>query len=554
MNTVGIYTESLADHDGADMTKIFIVEDKTEVLEELKNSVDWEANGYELCGTAGDGELAFPLIRKLNPDIVITDDVMPFMDGISLSRLVKKEMPWIEIILLSDDENFEYAREGIRLGIAGYLLKPVNGQELLTELDTLAQRIRDVRQEREIIERYRKDKRRFLRELLTGSESTAELLEDARQLGVKLSALWYNIVLLTTQPLYTVNGGYTDYGRKGKELLKQWSVKNQGHLLVFDRDIDGAVLLFQADSREELENLQNECLNFFKVHLAEVEGTYYFGGIGSPVSRLRELPESFEKAGRAFSQRYFVRESMILDNKKLAVGTFAKKESIDIGSIRPKQLDRGKIREFLKIGSKEEVKSFVEEFLRDFSVGDMLKSDILRQYIILDVYFAVADFLEELQVGQDETTFPDMHSDVLQNEDGGVEKYLMDIIERALELREKAADNRYGEILDEVMRYIDENYADEELSLNLVASHVNFSSNHLSAVFSQHTGQTFIKYLTDIRMGKAKELLRCTGKKSSVISAEVGYKDPHYFSFLFKKTQGMTPTQFRRGKTTEDNA
>jgi two component system response regulator len=83
--------------------------------------------------------------------------------------------------------------------------------------------------------------------------------------------------------------------------------------------------------------------------------------------------------------------------------------------------------------------------------------------------------------------------------------------------------------------------------LNLLASHVNFSPNHLSMIFSQQTGMSFIKYLTDYRMNKAKELLRCTGKRSSLISQEVGYKDPHYFSYLFKKTQGMTPTQYRGG-------
>ena len=98
------------------------------------------------------------------------------------------------------------------------------------------------------------------------------------------------------------------------------------------------------------------------------------------------------------------------------------------------------------------------------------------------------------------------------------------------------------------MKYIENNYANEELSLNTVASHVNFSPNHLSTVFSQQTGQTFIKYLTDYRMNKAKEMLRCSSKKSSVIAQEVGYKDPHYFSYLFKKTQNMTPTQYREGK------
>ena len=85
----------------------------------------------------------------------------------------------------------------------------------------------------------------------------------------------------------------------------------------------------------------------------------------------------------------------------------------------------------------------------------------------------------------------------------------------------------------------------------MLASHVNFSPNHLSMIFRQQTGKTFIKYLTDYRMSKAKELLRCTGKRSSEVGLEVGYKDPHYFSYLFKKYQGMTPTQYRGGRNPE---
>jgi len=100
-------------------------------------------------------------------------------------------------------------------------------------------------------------------------------------------------------------------------------------------------------------------------------------------------------------------------------------------------------------------------------------------------------------------------------------------------------------VVQEAITYIEEHYMEEDFSLNVLASHVNFSPNHLSAVFRQQTGQPFIKYLTDYRIKKAKELLRCTGKKSSEIALMVGYKDAHYFSYAFKKAQGMTPTQYR---------
>ena len=120
-------------------------------------------------------------------------------------------------------------------------------------------------------------------------------------------------------------------------------------------------------------------------------------------------------------------------------------------------------------------------------------------------------------------------------------------INKGIEIREGNVSGHNSDVVDRVKKYIEENYADDELSLNRIASHVNFSPNHLSMVFSQQTGNTLIKYLTDFRINKAKEYLKCTNKKSSEISVLVGYKDPHYFSYLFKKTQGVTPTQFREG-------
>jgi len=168
----------------------------------------------------------------------------------------------------------------------------------------------------------------------------------------------------------------------------------------------------------------------------------------------------------------------------------------------------------------------------------------------MDTYFCVIDFLEGMQISKTEIEPLDITSGILQNTEATM-SYIVKIVAKALELRDKKASNRYGDVVDEVMDYIEKNYADEELSLNLLASHINFSPNHLSMVFSQETGQTLIKYITDFRMNKAKELLRCTNKKSSIISMEVGYKDPHYFSYLFKKTQGMTPTQYRGGTSAE---
>ncbi|MDO4463676.1 MAG: response regulator [Bacillota bacterium] len=536
------------------MLKVFLVEDEFVMREGIKNNIDWNSHGYEFCGEASDGELAFPMIQKLNPDIVITDIKMPFMDGLELSRLIKKELPFTEIIILSGYEEFEYAKEAIKIGVSQYLTKPINGEELLREVDLLAEKISEKRKEREIREKYvREMEENFLGErknlfqyLVTGSKSMSELLEISDKLNIDLSAIWYRVALVKIQSMNHARDEYSNSLVQIEQKLK--AIDADRGLLVFDRNLEGQALIFKADSREELDKIQNDYLGKMRDLLGDYTQIRYFVGIGMPVNRLSELPSSFEQASHAFAHRYLVKESCIWNYEEMEQNVYHDEE-FNISNVNPKQLDRSKLREFLKFGDKEEVIYFVEEYFKDLGPNAM-KSNMFRQYIILDAYFCVVDFLDSLQLQKDELEPLDITSGILQSEETAI-KYVIRIIEKALELREKTASNRYGGIVDEVKKYIDKNYADEDLSLNVLASHVNFSPNHLSMVFSQQTGKTFIKYLTDFRMSKAKELLRCTGKRSSEISLEVGYKDPHYFSYLFKKTQGMTPTQYRGGKSQE---
>lgn len=535
------------------MLKVFLVEDEFVVREGIKKNIDWKSHGYDFCGEASDGELAFPMIQKAKPDIVITDIRMPFMDGLELSKLIKKELPQIEIIILTGHGEFEYAKEAIKLGIAEYLLKPINGEELLSEVDRVALKIEERRKEREIREKYikemeensLKERKDLFQYLVTGNKSMSELLGLAQKLEMDLSAMWYNIVLLKFQSRNHAHDEYSGSLIEIEQKLDHISV-NDKQVLVFDRNLEGKALLFKADSKEELLELQKSAIEKIEAVMKEYEHVRYFGGIGVPVNRLRELPVSFERASHAFAHRYLVEESRIINSSDMKQSVYSDESDFDINDVSPKQLDRNKIREFLKTGDREESIYFVEEFFKDLRTNAM-KSVMFRQYIIMDAYFCVIDFLEGLQIPKSEIEPLDITSGILQNEEAAM-SYVVKIIAKALELRDKSASNRYGDVVDEVMAYIEKNYADEELSLNLIASHVNFSPNHLSMVFSQQTGQTLIKYVTDYRMNKAKELLRCTNKKSSIVSMEVGYKDPHYFSYLFKKTQGMTPTQYRGGK------
>ena len=185
------------------MLKVFLVEDEIVMREGIKKNIQWEKEGFEFVGDASDGELAYPLIQKTKPDILITDIRMPFMDGLELSRLVKQELPDIKIMILSGYDEFEYAKEAIKIGITDYLVKPISGAKLLEAVKKVAQVIEEEKEQKEFLQTFEKEReenarlsrQKFFKKLVSGNHPVSALLKEGREIGMDLAADRYNIVL-----------------------------------------------------------------------------------------------------------------------------------------------------------------------------------------------------------------------------------------------------------------------------------------------------------------------------------------------------------------------
>ena len=129
-----------------------------------------------------------------------------------------------------------------------------------------------------------------------------------------------------------------------------------------------------------------------------------------------------------------------------------------------------------------------------------------------------------------------------------IKDYIGTLLDHVIELRNTLSGRRYSDIIRTARKRIEQDYMSEDISLNTVAAEVCMSPSYFSSVFSKEMGKTFIEYLTEVRMEKAKQYLVCSSMKTSEISYEVGYKDPHYFSYIFKKTQGCTPKEYRAAR------
>lgn len=539
------------------MIKVFLVEDEFIVREGIKNNIDWEKNGYEFCGEASDGELAFPMISKEKPDIVITDIRMPFMDGIELSRLIKKELPQIKIIILSGHEEFEYAKAAIQIGIEEYLLKPINGDELLQVVNHVADKIKEERENsqpsshdsNDIFELRVNGKRELLNDLIAGETPLSELLERGKELELDLMAECYNILMLKIQR--PQNG--ESYSKRIEELyerVEDYAEENKEDMICFDRAPEGKTILFKGEKECDVDAKIKGFTEFFCDLIAGYEDVSYFGSIGHSVLRVRELNHSYEAASHAFAYRFLTDGNRIvsIEDIKSTDNLSSKDNDCLIGDVDTGGLDKRKIEGFLRGGEIEETRFFVEEYIRNTGEAGN-NSMIFRQYIIMDMFFAASHFLGQIDEEQGKQihepfSSPEQMQDTISHLNTTID-YIVDLFQSVMEVRDRKMTEHNSDVVESAKNYILDNYSQEDITLNSVASHVNVSPNHLSAMFSQRTGQTFVKYLTDIRMNRAKELLKCTTKRSNEISEEIGYKDPHYFSHLFKKNVGCTPLQYR---------
>ena len=530
------------------MLKVFLTEDESIVREGLRDNIPWEQYGFTFVGEASDGETALPLIRKLKPDILITDIKMPFMDGLAISAVVSRELPNTKIILISGYDDFDYARQAIELHVDQYLLKPVTRVSMLRALEQTKKRIEEEQAQRGYQRQFRQEslehedyaRRVFFEQLMDGSLSPAQLNEQAARLGIDLDAPGYNLVLFSLQP----RAARTDYSevtaRLYDELIRyflHWPeyILFRCNLFSYAILIKGNNITLQELTRRCVDNIRTRC----EASESDVE---WYAVIGTPVGSLQELPKCFSQVNRILSLRFLLPGQHVL-TEDTAMHFRTEDRSRDL--IEGGSFDPMMIRSFIQSGMKSEIGSFTRNLFSN--LGDAVNTLLVRHYLIMCVRVNAAAALNGL--GCDSSLLiprlPPVAMDMSNEE---LEAYFSRTLEAALRVRDEESQKQNSSIIENALLFIDQNYTDESISLNVVAKAINISANYLSAVFSQKMGVSFVEYLTRKRMEKAKQLLRNSSKRSGEIAYEVGYKDPRYFSFVFKKTQGCTPRDYRTGE------
>lgn len=528
------------------MYKVFLADDEIVVREGIRSNFPWEQTDFVLAGEAPDGEMALSMLQDIKPDILITDIRMPFMDGLELCRAVSATMPWLYIVILSGYDDFAYAREAISLGVKEYLLKPVSGQELLLVLNHIAERIREDKRQQANLRTYRDQiassgqllKERLLTDLISGSNET-EVTERARALQMSVIAGRYltMVIDLGQEPVGA------EETRAAESVLCRLAESSGGTVCLCQ--LQGRfVMMVMGDDDNDIEERTYGLAQAVRFEVERNTELKPLMSIGTTVRALKDVPHSYADACALL---HTLRESENANRDRRIVGVLdlAPKESLSLVNVKVPQ-----IYEKLRNANRLEVNAILSDYIA--SIGQTAaQSKLMINYIFVDIVLSASRLIRDCG-GDPQEIIPSAFQPEGKTATASTLEEAMamakELLSRALAYRDDQGSARYGVVIRKAKSFIDENFANPDLTLREVAGYVALSNNHFCTVFSQETGVTFTEYLTAIRLSRAKELLRDKQMRTSDVAFAVGYNDPHYFSYLFKKNAGLSPRDYRKGE------
>lgn len=533
------------------MYRILLVDDEALIREAVSENVKWEKYGYELAGSCENGKEVLEFIKKTPVDVVLTDICMPYMDGMQLSQKLSEEYPSVKIIILSGYDDFEYAKQAIRYGVKEYLLKPITAEEMGDVLITLKEELdkeRKVEQKiKELKSAYRKGQKLIysdiLLQLIRGSKADEEICRELQEVGLDFHSAVYRVAVVELD-LY-VRSNKLDETRKKESALMAFVLHNISQEIV-QRNKAGEVcqggdyrtyMLLHSDRPIEFRQTVMDICTEIIAQMNQIMHLAVNIGLGSYATEIKNIYHSYEEAEEALEYHYVLGGNHVME----------------IEAIREKK-GQAEIDRFLDEINLHVKESDSQKIQKDFSIMEKeLRRCCYDRRGVGVVLQRVVDMLDELcrrsdiESGQGIASREEILEKALT---AGELEEAMEILSahciticEELDSQKNASGKKYALL---AMDYIEKNYSNCDLSLNLVCSYLNISASRFSAIFKQTMGMTFMDVLIGIRMQKAKELLEHTTMKNYEIAERVGFNDSHYFSIAFKKITGKTPTEYAK--------
>ncbi|NLM11572.1 MAG: response regulator transcription factor [Clostridiaceae bacterium] len=540
------------------MFKVMIIDDEPIIRKGIKNILNWKQFGCEICAEASDGEEGRTLIKKYRPDILITDIRMPEIDGLKMIKDVKDLIPDCKIIVLTGYRDFDYVQEALKLGVFDFVLKPSKIEELTAIVQRAVEELKRLKNRAEEFKKLKKLfeqnipvlREKFLYDLMYEMyPNRQDILPRAELLGVNITEFFLLVIEIDTDE----NENLSQYDMN----LYQFGIINT-FMDVFSDCFDviniplkdrrvAFILQGMDDIKDSLGKINDKC-SYFQELLVNCFGFTVTIAVSSEGRGIMQLPEKHRECMEALERKFYIGNNTVIFYNDLNV--FFKFDDYSVLEKYQRLLLEG-----IKTGNESIVTKRVEDIFEYINSLEHSNMNYLKNFYcgiinqINNIRLSVAQASNDRKV--ESINIVSLHSMI--NESDSIHELNELLKDVSLSITSKI--NNYNTksiklVLRNAIDYIHENYG-KPITLNDVAEHVYVSTSYLSRMFKKELGKNFVDYLNGLRIEKAKELLMDPKYKTYEVAEIVGIPDAHYFSRLFKKYEGLSPTEYRDASAAE---
>ena len=521
-----------------ELYRVLLVDDEEDIREGISRKMDWLGLGFSLVEEAANGQDALELAESLRPDVILTDIKMPFMDGLELCRILTDRLPAARFVVFSGFDAFEYAKQAIQMNVVEYILKPINADELSAVLRRLKDQLDRERAERRNVEllrsRYTENlpvlRELFYANLLDGHIEPGTERERAARLDIDLQGEEWAVGL-----------AYIGSDRRDalstlsvQKLLEESLTADRCRLTLYNDWVAVIVSLTESFTIYDLIRVLDRVCTLAASYL----GLTLTVGVGAPCKELSGMARSAAEARTALEYRSMVGRGQV----------------IYIGDLEPdggqvltfEEADERTLTAAVRLGSEQEVRDAAAALAG--KIREANPSAGQYNLFLMELVTHLMKMTRRSGVGVEEVfgtgfSLPIQDSalpSLEELEDWCAERYL-----RLRTLIRRRQTDSAGQTVEAAKEYIRQHYAESDLSVEKLCAYLHLSSTYFSTLFKRETGTSFTAYVTTVRMEAAAEAIRGTEEKTYLIAQRCGYEDPNYFSYVFKRHFGVTPTKYR---------
>ena len=528
-----------------ELYNVLLVDDEADVLQAMKKKIDWEALGFCLAGTAENGQEALEMAEQLHIDVVMTDIKMPYMDGLTLCKNLKQSYRNMKVIIYSGFDDFEFAREAVHLEAEEYLLKPISAGDMEAAFSKvrkkLDQEYDEYRNLNRLSEYYRKSLPAMREQLVMG-------ILEGRIAGERARAMMETYEICLDSPFYVVAALYMDVTPREEQpqpaQLFTLSLKDMVQDYLKNRTrffstafLDQVIVIFMLDEREEIDqvlyHLDQICKMGFHVLKSSVTAA-----VGQICANTDALHTSYEEAVNAMEYRSILGSGQVLYINDI--------EPCSEENILVTEHEFQNLVHAVKLGNRDETNAAIAQIMdsirkEPISPGQyqLLFMELLSELMKIGRAYK----LHPNQIfGEHAGSWQELYRMVTVDE---LEGWLQEVCTNLRHVLRHERRDSAARLTEQAKAYIEEHYKESDLSADSLCRCLNVSAAYFSTIFKREVGMSFVAYLTKIRLEHALELLRTTEDKTYIIASRVGYMEPNYFSYVFKKQYGISPSKYR---------